>query len=50
MAGIGIQAFSSENYGYEGSLSHRVKIIPEVLKENGYNTFYLENGILGETL
>ena len=39
MAGIGIQAFSSENYGYEGSLSHRVKIIPEVLKENGYNTF-----------
>ena len=39
MAGIGIQAFRSDNYGYEGSLSERVKIIPEVLKENGYNTF-----------
>ena len=25
IAGIGIQAFSSENFGYEGKLSERVK-------------------------
>ena len=30
-AGIGIQSFSSNYYGYEGILSKRVAIIPEVL-------------------
>ncbi len=38
-AGIGIQAFSSQDYGYEGILSERVAIIPEILKSNGYKTF-----------
>ncbi|MBV19955.1 MAG: sulfatase [Cytophagia bacterium] len=39
VAGIGIQAFSSQDYGYEGILSDRVAIIPEILKNNGYKTF-----------
>ena len=39
IAGIGIQAFSSENFGYEGKLSERVKIIPEVLQKSGYKSF-----------
>ena len=39
VAGIGIQAFSSQDYGYEGFLSDRVAIIPEILKNNGYKTF-----------
>ena len=39
VAGIGIQAFSSENFGYEGKLSERVKIIPEVLQKSGYKSF-----------
>ena len=38
-AGIGIQSFSSNYYGYEGILSKRVAIIPEVLKMNGYRTY-----------
>ena len=36
---IGIQAFRSKDYGYEGILSERVAIIPEILKSNGYRTF-----------
>lgn len=39
VAGIGIQAFRSKDYGYEGILSERVAIIPEILKSNGYRTF-----------
>ena len=39
VAGIGIQAYQSKKFGYEGRLSERVDIIPEVLKENGYNTY-----------
>ena len=35
VAGIGIQAFRSKDYGYEGILSERVAIIPEILKSNG---------------
>ncbi len=39
IAGIGIQAYNSDFFGYEGVLSSRVKIIPEVLKDKGYKTF-----------
>ena len=38
-SGIGIQAYNSDLYGYEGVLSKRVKIIPEILKEYGYKSF-----------
>ena len=39
ISGIGIQAYKSDNFGYEGVLSDRVVIIPELLQENGYKTF-----------
>ena len=38
-SGIGIQAYNSNLYGYEGILSKRVKIIPEILREYGYKSF-----------
>ena len=46
-AGIGIQSFSSNYYGYEGILSKRVAIIPEVLKTNGYRTYMAGKWHLG---
>ncbi|MAR65340.1 MAG: sulfatase [Flammeovirgaceae bacterium] len=39
IAGIGIQAYNSDNFGYEGKISDRVNIIPEILGRNGYNSF-----------
>ena len=39
IAGIGIQAYNSDNFGYEGQISDRVNIIPEILGRNGYNSF-----------
>ena len=46
VAGIGIQAFSLQDYGYEGILSDRVAIIPEILKNNGYKKRNSSNSII----
>jgi|TARA_B110000263_G_C15298820_1_gene506886 arylsulfatase A-like enzyme len=47
VSGIGIQAFSSPNYGYEGILSNRVAILPEVLKINGYKSYMVGKWHIG---
>ena len=48
IAGIGIQAFSSENFGYEGKLSERVKSFLKFYKKAVTNHLYLKMAYWGD--
>ena len=39
IAGIGIQGYNSDLFGYEGKLTNRIKTIPLILKMSDYHTF-----------
>ena len=39
VAGIGIQGYKSDLFGYEGKLTNRIKTIPLILKMSDYHTF-----------
>lgn len=39
IAGIGVQNYRSDQFGYEGELSDRIVPIPELLRQAGYNTY-----------
>ena len=39
IAGIGIQGYNSDLFGYEGKLTNRIKTIPSILKMSDYHTF-----------
>lgn len=47
IAGIGIQGVSTSEFGYEGRLSDRVAIIPELLSTVGYHTYIAGKWHLG---
>ncbi len=39
IAGMGIQGFKSEFFGYEGKLTDRIMTIPSLLHKSGYHTY-----------
>ena len=50
IAGIGIQGYNSDLFGYEGKLSNRIKTIPSILKTSDYHTFISGKWHLGGDL
>lgn len=49
IAGIGLQSRVTDSFGYEGHLSDRVEIIPEILKKSGYHSYMAGKWHLGHT-
>ncbi len=47
IAGMGIQSYASDSFGYEGKLSGRIATIPQVLKQVGYHTYMAGKWHLG---
>ena len=50
IAGIGIQGYNSDLFGYEGKLSNRIKTIPSILNTSDYYTFISGKWHLGGDL